>query len=388
MKGFDNKHLAMLSPPMPRTMVRFDQKVPTVDTAFPDPMDTAGAPRTSHAAKGKGGSTTRRKDEHISICLQQDVAFRKTNGFEHYDLVHQALPELNLADIDMSTTFLGKRFRLPFFIEALTGGSQKAGRINRNLARAAGQLGIGMGLGSQRAMLEHPAVTETYQVRKLAPEILLLGNIGATQLAGMKTEAIVVMLETIEADGLAIHLNAAQEICQPEGDTDWRAVLANIERVCAKIPFPVVVKETGCGIDGQTASRLAAAGVAGIDIAGAGGTSFIKVESYRGNPPDPMLGEWGIPTAQSLKQCRQSATLPLIASGGIRNGVECAKAIAMGASLTGFALPLLQAAHRSYQEVSNFLIARATELQKAMFLIGAANIATLRQAQVVSRCTN
>ena len=387
MKGFDKKHHAMLSSPMPCTMVRFDQKVPTVETDFHGPMRCAGATRTSHAVKSKGGSTTRRKDEHISICLQQDVAFRKTNGFEYYDLVHQALPELNLADIDMSTTFLGKRFRLPFFIEALTGGSQKAGRINRNLARAAGQLGIGMGLGSQRAMVEHPEVTETYQVRKLAPDILLLGNIGATQLAGMKTGTIVAMLETIDADGLAIHLNAAQEICQPEGDTDWRAVLANIERVCAKIPFPVVVKETGCGIDDQTARRLVAAGVAGIDIAGAGGTSFIKVESYRGNPPDPMLGEWGIPTAESLKQCRRLVTLPLIASGGIRNGVECAKAIAMGASLTGFALPLLQAAHRSHQAVSNFLIARAEELKKAMFLTGAADIAALRQAKVVARCT-
>ena len=332
----------------------------------------------------KNTSTPRRKDQHISICLQKDVTFRKTNGFERYDLVHQALPELSLSDIDISTTFLGRRFRLPFFIEALTGGSQKAGKINRNLARAANQLGIGMGLGSQRAMLEHPALTNTYKVRKFAQGILLLGNIGATQLAGMKIEAIKTMIAAIDADGLAIHLNAAQEICQPEGDTDWRDVLANIERVCAQTPFPVVVKETGCGVDGQTARHLASAGVDAIDIAGAGGTSFIKVESYRGNPPDRMLGEWGIPTAEALKQCRRFVTIPLVASGGIRNGIECAKCIAMGASLVGFALPLLQAAHRSHHDVIHFLTARAEELKKAMFLIGAKDIAALRQATVAS----
>ena len=348
---------------------------------LPEP---SGLTQSSLAPTEKATTITRRKDQHISICLQQDVTFRKASGFERYDLVHQALPELSLADIDMSTTFLGKHFRLPFFIEALTGGSQKAGKINRNLARAANQLGIGMGLGSQRAMLEHPAVTNTYQVRQLAPDVLLLGNIGATQLAGMSTETIAGMIEAIGADGLAIHLNAAQEICQPEGDTDWREVLTNIKRVCAQTPFPVVVKETGCGVDGQTAKRLASAGVDVIDIAGAGGTSFIKVESYRGNPPDRMMGEWGIPTAEALKQCRRFVTLPLVASGGIRNGIECAKCIAMGASLVGFALPLLQAAHRSHHDVIHFLTARAEELKKTMFLIGAKDIAALRQATIVS----
>jgi isopentenyl-diphosphate Delta-isomerase len=345
----------------------------------------AGSGRSSTEASDTNGSISRRKDEHIVICLERDVAFRKTNGFERYDFLHQALPELNLADIDTSTTFMGKRFALPFFIEALTGGSQKAGMINRNLARAANALGIGMGIGSQRAMLENPAMTKTYQVRESAPGILLLGNIGATQLAGLESEAIVAMVDAIGADGLAVHLNAAQEICQPEGDSDWRNVLAQIERVCAQVPFPVVVKETGCGIDGQTARHLASAGVACIDIAGAGGTSFTKVEACRSRQDGLLLGEWGIPTAESLRQCRQSVALPLIASGGMRNGVECAKAIAMGASLAGFALPLLQAAHRSDVDVIDFLTQRGAELKKAMFLIGAPNIDALRQATIQSR---
>lgn len=333
----------------------------------------------------KHGEVSRRKDEHISICLHKDVAFRKSNGFEKYDFTHKALPELNLADIDTSTTFMGKRFGLPFFIEALTGGSQKAGEINRNLAQAANALGIGMGVGSQRAMLDNPKLADTYQVREFAPNILLLGNIGATQLVGLATEAIVAMIEAIDADGLVVHLNAAQEICQPEGDSDWRDVLAHIERVCAQVPFPVVVKETGCGIDGQTARHLASAGVACIDIAGAGGTSFTKVEAYRSRQEGALLGEWGIPTAESLRQCRQSVALPLISSGGMRNGVECAKAIAMGASLAGFALPLLQAAQRSDADVIDFLTKRGEELRKTMFLIGARNIDALRQAVIRPR---
>ncbi len=340
---------------------------------------------SSQPFSGKIGATSQRKDEHIAICLNKDVSFRKTNGFERYDFIHKALPELNLADIDTSTTFLGKHFSFPFFIEALTGGSPKAFEINRNLARAASEFGIGMGIGSQRAMLDNPEITYTYQIRETAPCILLLGNIGATQLAGLKTEAIVAMVHKIGGDGLAVHLNAAQEMCQPEGDTDWRNVLANIERICAQTPFPVLVKETGCGIDGQAAQYLAAAGVACLDIAGAGGTSFTKVESYRSTQNLHSLGEWGIPTAESLRQCRQAVNIPLIASGGMRTGVECAKAIAMGASLTGFALPLLQAARQSHRDVVAYLTILGEELKKAMFLVGASNINELKRVPVVSR---
>ena len=388
MKTADEKHIGAVSQAMPGSATRPDRTDARGVADADEPVRPSGSGPCAHLTGGARLSTTRRKDEHIAICLEKDVGFRKTNGLERYDLVHQALPELSLDDIDMSTTFLGKRFRLPFFIEALTGGSQKASEINRNLARAAHQLGIGMGVGSQRAMLEHPEITYTYQVRQLAPDMLLLGNIGGTQLAGLKTDAIVAMIDAIDADGLAIHLNAAQEICQPEGDTDWRDVLANIRRICTRAPFPVIVKETGCGIDGQTARHLASAGVDGIDIAGAGGTSFTKVESCRSERRVQMLGEWGIPTAESLERCRGVVTLPLIASGGIRNGIECAKCIALGASLVGFAMPLLQAAHRSHRDVIHFLEARAEELRKTMFLIGAKNIDALKRATVLNRSSD
>jgi isopentenyl-diphosphate delta-isomerase len=330
---------------------------------------------------------SKRKDEHISICLKEEVGFRKKNGFEKYDFVHQALPELNLADIDTSTTFLGKPFTLPFFIEALTGGSSAAASINRNLAKAAASLGIGMGVGSQRAMLSHPSLTPTYCVRKTAPHILLLGNIGATQLCELKTGDIEAMVAAIEADGLAIHLNAAQEMCQPEGDRNWRDVLSNIQRICTEISFPVVVKETGCGIDEGTARRLSEAGVSALDVAGAGGTSFTKVEYYRGAQTSEALGEWGIPTAESLQQCRAAVSLPLIASGGIRNGVDCAKAIGLGASLVGCGLPLLKAANQSHHEVVRYLASMGEELKKVMLLVGARTISQLQRIRIQSRHT-
>ena len=332
----------------------------------------------------KDDTTSQRKDDHISICLNNDVNFHKSNGFEKYDLPHKALPELSLAEIDTATTFLGKPFSFPFFIEAITGGTPKAGKINRNLARAAAECGIGMGVGSQRAMIENMEAVQTYQVRDVAPNILLLGNIGAAQLPELKTETILAMVEQIGADGLAVHLNAAQEMCQPEGDTDWTNVHSHIKRICSQVPFPVVVKETGCGIDGETARQLASAGVASLDIAGAGGTSFTKVESYRSIPNSQSFGEWGIPTADSLRQCSRSVNIPLIASGGMRTGVECAKAIAMGASLAGFALPLLNAAQQSSNEVVQILTGLGEELKKAMLLVGARTIDELKDVKIVS----
>ena len=334
---------------------------------------------------GKALLTSQRKDEHISICLQEEVSFRKSNGFEKYDFVHKALPELNLADIDTSTDFLGKRFAYPFFIEALTGGSSTAASININLAKAAESFGIGMGVGSQRAMLTNPSLAHSYQVRKTAPNILLLGNIGATQLPGLKTDEIAAMVDAIEADGLAIHLNAAQEMCQPEGDKDWRNVISSIRRICSKTSFPVIVKETGCGIDAGTARRLSEAGASGLDLAGAGGTSFTKVEYYRGAQTSSALCEWGIPTAESLRQCREAVSLPLIASGGIRNGVECAKAIGMGASLAGLGLPLLKAANKSHLDVVRYLTFLGEELKKVMLLVGAKTIEQLKRVEIQSR---
>ncbi len=327
-------------------------------------------------------TTSKRKMEHIRICLEEDVVFKKSTGFERYELEHIALPELKLSEIDTSTTFLGKRFKLPFFIEAITGGSPGTEKINRNLAKAAQEMGIGMGIGSQRAMLDDPDMTYTYKVRSVAPDILLLGNIGAVQLAACHQSKISDMILEIEADGLAVHLNAAQEMCQLEGDKDWCNLLSHIGRICRETNFPIIVKETGCGIAGGIAMGLESAGIRGLDIAGAGGTSFTKVEYHRGARHAKPLFEWGIPTAVSLVQCKKAVNLPLIASGGIRSGLDCAKAISMGASLAGFALPLLKPACQSHHEVIRTLKKFEEELKIAMLLTGARTIETLGDTKI------
>ncbi len=326
--------------------------------------------------------TCARKDDHVRICLEKDVLFSKKNGFERYEFEHRALPEIDLDEIDTTTFFLGREFRLPFFIAAMTGGTPVGHKINRNLARAAEELGIGMGLGSQRAMLDEPSVAQTYVVRDVAPSILLLGNIGAPQLAGLSIPEVEAMVGRVEADGLAIHLNPCHEMGQPEGDTNWKNVLECIRSVCAKISVPVVVKEAGCGISGAVASRLKTAGASAIDVAGAGGTCFAKVEYYRGSRMAEAFFEWGIPTAQALSQCREAVEIPLIASGGIRSGVECAKALALGATLVGFALPVLKPALESHHAVVRRINEFALELRKAMLLIGVKNIAELRVANI------
>ena len=333
----------------------------------------------------KAAPISSRKQEQISIGMEMDVACSKSNGFERYDLEHQALPEISLSAIDPSTTFMGKKFQLPFFIESLTGGAPGTEKINRNLARAAEEVGIGMGLGSQRAMLEIPALTYTYQVRDIAPHIFLLGNLGATQLASYGIEEIVAMVREVQADGLAIHLNPAQEVCQAGGDTDWSKVLSHIARICREASFPVVVKETGCGMTGEIAKKLEDAGVSCLDVAGAGGTSMTKMEFYRGSKMAEPFVDWGIPTAESLEQSRRVVNIPLIASGGIRTGLDCAKALAMGASLAGFAWPLLKPAMESPQAVIQKLVELKGELLRAMLLVGAKNIFELRQKKISKR---
>lgn len=329
--------------------------------------------------------TVKRKSEHIRICLKEEVQFRKSNGFEAYELEHEAIPEFSLEEIDLATTFLGNRYALPFFIEPLTGGAFESKKINTNLALAAEELGIGMGLGSQRAMVEDPRLTFTYLVREVAPHIILFGNIGAVQLVAYDVSRIRDMIEQVSANGLIIHLNVAQEICQIEGDTDWRDVLAHIRSVCEHSDFPVIVKETGCGISGSVAKRLEEAGVDCLDVAGSGGTSMAKVEYFRGSASAKSFSEWGIPTAESLRQCRESVSIPLIGSGGMRNGVDCAKALAMGAALVGFGLPLLRPALESKEGVLEILRHVEMELRKTMFLVGARDIADLHRARIIKR---
>lgn len=326
--------------------------------------------------------TSSRKDDHIRICMERDVEFGKGNGFERYGLEHRALPEISHRDIDTSTEFLGKKFRIPFFIEAMTGGSRGTEKINRNLAMAAEEMGIGMGLGSQRAMLEDRELSYTYEVRDVAPSIFLLGNIGAVQLSGYSVREVSGLVKDIKADGLAVHLNAAQEMSQPEGDRNWSGVLEDIRKLCSKASFPVIVKETGCGISGDIARKLEQAGAACIDVAGAGGTSWVRVEHHRGSGTAKAFQEWGIPTAESLRQCREQVKIPLIASGGMRSGLDCAKAMAMGSSLAGFALPLLKPATESHRAVKEKLEHLARELRKAMLLAGAGNIRELSELRV------
>jgi isopentenyl-diphosphate delta-isomerase len=329
--------------------------------------------------------TSSRKDDHVRICMERDVEADKSNGFERYDLEHRALPELKLSEVNTSTDFMGKRFRIPFFIEAMTGGSKGTESINKNLARAAQETGIGMGVGSQRAMLEDSSLACTYQVRDVAPDIFLIGNVGAAQLSGYSVKEISALVSGIEADGLAVHLNAAHELNQPEGDLDWSGVLENLGKLCRGVDFPVIVKETGCGISGEVAAKLEAAGAACIDVAGAGGTSWIKVEHHRGSDTAKTFSEWGIPTAEALKQCRETVRLPLIASGGMRTGLDAAKAISMGASLAGFALPLLKPANESHSAVVSVIRGLERELRKSMVLVGARNIGELEKTGIKAR---
>lgn len=329
----------------------------------------------------------RRKADHIRINLEEDVQFPNlTTGFERYRLVHQALPELDLDAVDTSVSLLGKRLRVPLLISSMTGGTPAAAAINRNLAQAAQARGVAMGLGSQRAGLEQAETAYTFRVRDVAPDILLFANLGAVQLnRGYGVEHCRRAVEMIGADALILHLNPLQEALQADGDRDWRGLLGKIEAVCRGLDVPVVVKEVGWGISEKVARWLAEAGVAAIDVAGAGGTSWSAVESHRA-ATDTLrrlalaFADWGIPTAEALVQARRgAANLPLIASGGMRTGIDAAKALALGASAVGIASPFLKAAVESSEAVVAAIDQFAAELRVAMFCAGAGNIAALAE---------
>lgn len=328
-----------------------------------------------------------RKADHIRINLEEDVRFPTiTTGLEHYRFQHTALPELDLEAVDLSSMLLGKRLVIPLVISSMTGGTVEAASINRNLARAAQACGLAMGLGSQRTGLEVPETQYTFRVRDLAPDILLFANLGAVQLNyGYTIEHCQRAVEMIEADALILHLNPLQEAIQADGNWNWAGLLDKIEQVCRKLPVPVVVKEVGWGISGEVARRLADAGVAAIDVAGAGGTSWSQVEMHRAPTEErrrlaAAFADWGIPTAQALVQVRQAVPeLPVIASGGIRTGIEVAKCLALGANAVGIASPFLKAAVISAEAVIAEVEALAAELRVAMFCAGAANVAALRE---------
>lgn len=339
-----------------------------------------------------------RKADHIRINLEENVQFPElTTGLERYRFVHQALPELDLPDVDTSVTVFGKRVAAPILVSSMTGGTEQAGLINRNLAEAAQAQGLAMGVGSQRAGIERGDLGQTFRVRSLAPTLLLFANLGAVQFNyGYTIDECRHAVDMIDADALILHLNPLQEAVQPEGDVRWSGLLEKIEEICLTVGRPVIIKEVGWGISAQTARRLIEAGVSAIDVAGAGGTSWSQVEMHRA-PTERLrrlarsFADWGIPTADSLVAVRQvredlqRPALPLFASGGIRSGQDIAKCVALGADLVGLAAPFLKKAVASAEEVVEEMDLLATELRITMFCSGAGTITGLRQPGVLVR---
>jgi len=336
-----------------------------------------------------------RKSDHIRIALTEDVEFRTvTTGLERCSLPYEALPEISRGEVDTATSLFGRWLSMPLIISSMTGGTDDGRAYNRIFAEAAQRFNIAMGVGSQRVALENPDLANTFQVRDIAPDILLFANLGAVQLNnGCDVESCVRAVEMIDADALILHLNPLQESVQPGGDTNYRGLAARIREVCANVGVPVVVKEVGHGISGRTAELLSEAGVDCIDVAGAGGTSWAKVETYRaahfptaaggqrgdGDADYSPLVEIGIPTAESLLAVRESAPgAVIIASGGIRGGEDIAKSIALGASAAGMALPLLKAASQSPEALAELLARIREELITAMFCAGARTVEELK----------
>lgn len=331
-----------------------------------------------------------RKDDHIKINLEQDVRSALDSGLERWRLVHEALPELSLEDVDIRLNLFGKTLNAPILISSMTGGSTETGAINRILAEAAQSTGIAMGVGSQRAALERPEQAESFRVvRKTAPGILLFANIGAVQLNyGYGPDECQRAVDMLEADALYLHLNAIQEAVQPEGDVNFRDLAKKIEQVCKSVPVPVVIKEVGWGFSEQTARRLAECGVAAIDVAGAGGTSWSQVEMYRAKTEAQrqlaaaFVG-WGIPTAEAILNVKKGAPgLPIFASGGLKDGMDIAKCLALGAELGGMAGPFLKAATVSTEKTIETIQIITRTIQVALFATGAPNLPALRQGRI------
>jgi isopentenyl-diphosphate Delta-isomerase len=331
-------------------------------------------------------STKQRKADHIRICLEEDVQFRASSGLEKYHFTHRCLPEIDYADLDIKTTFLGKPLGAPLLISSMTGGTAQAQQINQRLASVAQTYGLAMGVGSQRVAIEQAQTAPTFQVRSIAPDILLFANLGAVQLNyGYGAEQCQKAVDLLQADALILHINPLQECIQPRGDLNFSGLLAKIAVVCEKLTVPVIAKEVGNGISAPMAKQLINAGIKAIDVAGAGGTSWSLVESQRA--PNDLLkqlgrtfGDWGIPTAECLVDINHTyPQIPLIASGGLRNGLDVAKAISLGANLAGMALPFLQAADISTEAVIDRVELLIAELKTAMFCTGSRQLADLQQ---------
>lgn len=331
-------------------------------------------------------STAGRKADHIRINIEEDVDAKGIgSGLGVYQLGHQALPEIDLAEVDTSIQLLGKKLNAPLLISCMTGGTPEAQRINATLAKVAEEFGIAIGLGSGRALVENPKTLPTFDVRRYVPNALLLANLGAIQLnKGYGVDECRRLIDLLQADALVLHLNALQEALQPEGDTNFRGLLAKIETLCKHLEAPVVVKEVGWGIGPDAVRNLFDAGVAAVDLAGAGGTSWSEVERYRIDEPwrarvAAAFASWGIPTEKCIRQAREVAPREtLIASGGIRTGADVAKAIALGADAAGIAGPFLRAANVSIDEACDYARELIEALRIAMFCTASRTIADLK----------
>lgn len=332
-----------------------------------------------------------RKSDHIRINLERDVQFRHLRtGLSKVRFVHQALPELELDQVDTSAEFLGSSLSAPLLISSMTGGTAGSRSINRNLAVAAHSVGIALGLGSQRAAIENPSLAETFRVRDVAPDIPLYANLGAIQLNySFGVAECQLAVEMVEANGLILHLNPLHEALQAEGDQNWAGLLSKIEMVCRRLSVPVIAKEVGWGLSAQAARDLANAGVAALDVAGAGGTSWSEVEVHRAPTSRQAriasaFADWGLTTLESLLIVRRAAPhLPTIASGGLRDGIDVAKVVALGASLAGVAAPFLKAAAESAEAAVETATELIEVLRIAMFAAGAADIPRLQETPVI-----
>ena len=330
-----------------------------------------------------------RKSDHIRINLEEDVRSGMTTGLERYRFTHEALPEISLADVDVGWTLFKKYLRAPILISSMTGGTEEAGEINQRLAEAAQETGIAMGVGSQRAAIEDPKQILTFKVcRKAAPDALLFANLGAVQLNyGYGIDECRRAVDMLEANALILHLNPLQEAVQAGGDTNFAGLAKKIEAVCKKLAVPVIIKEVGWGISERTAKLLADCGVDAIDVAGAGGTSWSQVEMHRA--PDEFTRElagtfvgWGISTAESILNIKKAAPEMIIfASGGLKNGLDIAKSIALGATLGGMATPFLRAAMVSTDSVIEVVGLLKSQLQVSMFSSGSANLIQLQESK-------
>lgn len=330
-----------------------------------------------------------RKVDHIRINLEEDVDSGLTTGLERYRFINRALPELNLEEVNLSLELFGRRLRAPLLISSMTGGTADVALINRTLAAAAQEAGIAMGVGSQRAAIIHPELIPTFQVRDVAANILLFANLGAVQLNyGFGVDECRMAVEMIQADALILHFNALQEAVQPEGNTHFAGLLRQVEAVCKALPVPVIAKEVGWGFSKQDVTALSGAGVAAIDVAGAGGTSWSQVEMHRARTESQKrlaaaFIDWGIPTSEAVQIVRQTAPgMPIFASGGLRSGVDIAKCIALGATLGGMAGPFLKAAMQSLDMTIQIIQDVRHELQVCMFAAGADNLDALHNIQL------